>query len=1017
MFRRVAGHLAGGGDNDPNNITFWAERFFNTMSRLDFLPNSPTLMNAGRVPALSLSACFVLPVEDSMQSIFAAVSNAALVHQAGGGTGFSFSQLRPEGDVVGSTGGVASGPVSFMQVFDSATETVRQGGTRRGANMGVMCVDHPDIMKFIRAKGNGKSFSNFNFSVALTDAFMQAVEAGASYDLINPRNGERWGSLNAREVFDEIAELAWAIGDPGVIFIDKINASNPTPKLGNIDSTNPCVTGDTPILTDLGYIPIGPLVGQQVTIWNGFEWSSVIIEETGQNQPIVEVELNDGVVLKCTPYHKWITNKRGRIEAKDLNPKDGLAKCRFPVIKGTEDADVDMYTQGFFAGDGSAESNRDRHSIWLYGEKKALLPYLSFEHSNECDRDRIFLKLWPSHLPYGKTWIPGPSLVVDARLRWLAGLIDSDGTVNSGTIYNVSVWSVDKGFLLRVKLMLNTLGVSGAVYPGKPQGAKNMPDGKGGTKAYQTQTSYRLILGLGTMQRLRMMGMKLHRVKEAFGLPVTDKYGTRVNEVRDGGVADKVYCFTESKRHSGVMSGAYVAQCGEQPLLAYESCNLGSINLSHYVMNEGRCPEIDWERLYETVDVAVRLLDNVIDVNTYPLDEIRDMTMQTRKIGLGVMGFADMLLRLEIPYNSEKAVELGASLMKGIDARALEASRDIAGQRGAFPACADSIYAKVYPIRNATRTTIAPTGTLSIIAGCSSGIEPLFALSFKRRIMDDDEFLEVNPIFEQVAKDQGFHSDELMAKIAEVGSVAGMDEVPEDVQRIFVTAHDIEYRWHLAMQAAFQTNTNNAVSKTINLRHDCTVEDVQRIYRESWGMGCKGVTIYRDGSKENQVLSFGGREESEVPRSVQGFEPRVRPRETQGFTRCVNTGCGHLYVTVNHDVVGMCEIFSSLGLSGGCGMAQLEAITRLVSLALRSRVSPAAVAKSLSGIRCPNQGWDEGIPVLSCPDALSKAMESDIEEKVAKHLLITGVCPDCRNTLYHEEGCNVCKQCGYSKCG
>ena len=692
MFRRVAAYLASK-EEDP---AIWENAFYEMMAKLEFLPNSPTLMNAGRFPAMGLSGCFVLPVGDSMDSIFHAVGAAAMVHKSGGGTGFSFSNIRPAGDTVGSTGGVASGPVSFMGVFDAATETVKQGSNRRGANMGVMSVDHPDILTFIRAKNDGKSFSNFNLSVAVTDAFMDAVMTDTTYPLVNPRNGEIQGYMNAKFVYDEICKAAWSHGDPGVLFIDKINNANTTPSLGRIASTNPC---------------------------------------------------------------------------------------------------------------------------------------------------------------------------------------------------------------------------------------------------------------------------------------------------------------------------------GELPLLPYESCNLGSINLAKFVKSDKRKKtldpnsQIDWTNLEATIRTSVRFLDNVIEGNSFPFDEIWEATLKTRKIGLGVMGFADMLLLLGVPYNSQSAVEVGSTVMAFVNKIAASQSNVLAEERGVFPAYGDSTCTEA--LRNAARTTIAPTGTLSIIAGCSSGIEPLFALSYKRRIMDNEEFVEVHPIFEKVARSQGFYSKELMSKVAETGSVFGMDEVPSDIQKLFVTAHDVDYKWHLQMQAAFQRHTDNAVSKTINLRHDCSVQDIKTIYWDAWNMNCKGVTVYRDGSKEGQVLSFG----PELKQTPAGFEPRHRPRETQGTTKKVTTGCGDLYITVNYDDVGMCEIFSTLGSSGSCSMAQLEAITRLVSLALRSGIAPAAIVKSLAGIRCSSPGWNSGGQVLSCPDGMSKVIESELTTHVRKRSTIGGVCPECRNTLVHEEGCDVCKNCGYSRCG
>ncbi len=651
------------------------------------------------------------------------LANGFVSHNSGGGTGFSFSRLRPANDVVKSTAGVSSGPISFMEVFNAATETIKQGGTRRGANMGILRVDHPDIIEFITAKRDSTKLTNFNISVALTDRFMKALEDDGDYELLNPRSKQPVRKLKARKVFEMIVNMAWRNGEPGIIFLDRINRDNPTPKVGEIESTNPC---------------------------------------------------------------------------------------------------------------------------------------------------------------------------------------------------------------------------------------------------------------------------------------------------------------------------------GEQPLLPYESCNLGSVNLAKMLtVRDGRLA-LDWNRLGETVRWSVRFLDDVIDVNKYPLKQIEEMTRANRKIGLGVMGFADMLLRLGIPYDTDEALRLGAEIMKFIDGEGRKASAALAEERGSFPNFPESTLAKrLSGIRNATVTTIAPTGTISIISGVSSGIEPVFAVAYVRNVMDRDILPEVNPIFAEFARDRGFYSDELMKEIATKGSIRDLKMIPEDIRRLFVTALDIAPEWHIRMQAAFQDHTDNAVSKTVNFPREATPKDVETVYMLAYELGCKGVTVYRYGSREDQVLSVGEVQARERTEEEEGEQvprlPRARPYVTRGSTQRLETGCGHLYVTINEDEKGLCEVFTQMGKSGGCTASQAEAIGRLISLALRSGIEPEAIVKQLKGIRCPSPLWQPGGMVLSCSDAVSKALERYTKDRAATKPAaetVAGVppevgpgkqnyadkgdvcpeCPECGSMVEYVEGCVVCRTCGFSKC-
>ena len=737
LFRRVANAVAEGDRHfDPKaDVVATAAEFYEMMTNLDFLPNSPTLMNAGR-PLGQLSACFVLPVADSMEDIFDAIKNAALIHKSGGGTGFSFSRLRPKGSTVNSTGGVASGPISFMKVFNAATEAVKQGGTRRGANMGILRVDHPDIMDFITCKNDTSEITNFNISVGITEAFMEAVSADGMYDLVDPATGRVVGQLKAREVFDTIVTSAWQTGEPGIIFLDRLNRDNAVPSQGEIESTNPC---------------------------------------------------------------------------------------------------------------------------------------------------------------------------------------------------------------------------------------------------------------------------------------------------------------------------------GEQPLLPYESCNLGSINLVNHITKTVAGWVLDRAKLEKTIRTAVHFLDNVIEVNQYPLPEIDKMTRSTRKIGLGVMGFADMLLYMGIPYNSDQGVAMAREVMELVNTIGHEESQALAQVRGAFPLFGESTYRSGKPIRNATVTTIAPTGTLSIIAGVSSGVEPVFAYAYIRNVMDNTHLIETNQILKDKLVEAGIYSGELMKQIVEQGSLAHVDGIPEEIKRVFVCAHDVSPIWHVKMQAAFQEYTDNAVSKTVNFPNSATKAEVAEVYRLAYTLGCKGTTIYRDGSRNEQVLNIGkvndgkepapaptGRvcEECQIPQEAYGhIQPRPRPAVTTGFTEKVRIGCGNLYITVNYDENGICEVFTNTGRAGGCP-SQSEATARLVSVGIRSGMDPKEIIQQLKGIRCPSCLRQSGVPVTSCPDAIAKSLEKVLkvsqgnretvpapisattkaapiprpgmtpaEAKLAKF------CPECGAKLEHEGGCVTCRDCGYSKCG
>ncbi|MBZ4665371.1 ribonucleotide reductase N-terminal alpha domain-containing protein [Mahella sp.] len=1082
MFRRVAHHVAQADSiyDSKVDVSKTEQEFYDIMTELEFLPNSPTLMNAGR-PLGQLSACFVLPIEDSMEGIFDSVKNAALIHKSGGGTGFSFSRLRPKGATVRSTGGVASGPVSFMKVFNAATEAVKQGGTRRGANMGILRVDHPDILEFIQCKKDNSDITNFNISVGITERFMEAVERDEEYDLIDPHTGKTTQRLRARQVFDLIVDMAWHNGEPGIVFLDRINKDNAVPALGEIESTNPCITGDSWVVTSNGPAQVWDILGQEENlalngVFNKSDKKGFF--KTGVKN-VIKLSTDRGYELTLTKDHLVRTASnvtRFKIDeewkaAGELKPGDRiiLSNNRGLVWEGKG-----SYNEGFLLGlligDGTLKKEGGIICVWGSDEEAQTLmkaaedAAYTLPHRGDfngfqtiiSDRQENRMRLASLRDLAGEYGIlPGDKKVncsiektsYNFHKGFLKGLFDSDGTVVGTQKKGISVrlWQKDIECLKTAQRMLHRLGIASTIYVDrKEQSMKSMPDGKGGHREYTVQSGHELIISQDNLfQFAETIGFssseKQKRLKEGL-----DNYKRSLN--RERFYAEVTECFEMGEQevfdvqvpaiNAFDANGIYIHNCGEQPLLPYESCNLGSINLLSVVqpVDAGKW-EINYAKLARIVDTAVHFLDNVIDVNLYPLPEIEKMTKSTRKIGLGVMGWADMLFRLGVPYNSDEAIELGTKLMKFICDRARQQSVELAEQRGTFPAYEQSIWNdKGLRVRNATVTTIAPTGSISIIAGVSSGIEPLFAISFVRNVMDNTQLPEVHPIFEEVAKQRGFYNAELMRQIARQGSIRHIDGIPEDIKKVFVTAHDISPEYHIRMQAAFQHYTDNAVSKTVNFPNSATQEDVRQAYILAYKLGCKGVTIYRDGSREAQVLNIGDKDKADADAMAQPeltIIPRPRPEITRGITEKVRIGCGNLYITVNYDDQGICEVFTNLGKAGGCP-SQSEATSRLVSLALRSGIDVKALVDQLKGIRCHTTIRQRGLKVLSCPDAIARTIEKvmkiqsdeqqnhfDTADDIEKQDDNEGgaVCPECGGELEHESGCVMCPSCGYSKCG
>jgi len=889
LFMRVATAVARADKRYGKNPKNAEKTFFSMMAKLEFLPNSPTLFNAG-TPMGQLSACFVLPIEDSLESIFTTLKHMALIEQTGGGVGFTFTKLRPRGDIVKSTKGVASGPVSFMRVYNIATEVIKAGGKRRGAMMGILRIDHPDIVEFITAKNIPGILDNFNISVAVSDEFMSAVKRNADYKLINPRTGKPVRKLNARKIWRLIAENAWRTGDPGAIFIDEINRHNPTPSIGRIESTNPCLTEDCWITTSEGPRQIKELLSESIKIiLNNEEFLAQPFFKTG-NKKTFRLITKEGFEIEATENHLFLkvskltryTEKTEWTELKNLKSGDKL-KLSYNLKKwngkGTEE---EGYLLGLLIGDGHITKEKARICIWLKdtgseGMKSAVekaifkltgnkKPWFKIKEYFVCSKAIIKHIAKRFSITYKKKEVTDEieKASYPFYVGFLRGFFDCDGSVQGNQKKGISIRLTQTNLnnLKRIQRMLLRLGIFSRIYQNRKKTEwKLMPNGKGGKKLYKTKPVHELVISNENLilfdkiigfnhtkkkQRLKSL-LKLYKRrlnKERYIVTVSKIIPQKRKEVFDTIVSDV---------HAFEANGFIVHNCGEQPLLPYESCNLGSINLTKFVSNG----KIDWEKLRITVRNAVHFLDNVIDVNKFPLKQIKEMTLANRKIGLGIMGWAEMLIMLGIKYDSQKALQLAEKLMKFISTTAREKSIELAEERGSFPNFDKSIWADRYKaLRNATCTTIAPTGSISIIAGCSSGIEPLFAISFMREVLGGKRLFEVNPLFERIAKKRGFYSADLLDKIAKTGSLQNIAKIPKDVKQLFRTAFDIAPEWHVRMQAAFQRYTDNAVSKTINLPTKATIDDVQKAYELAYKLKCKGITVYRYGSKPKQVLYF-----------------------------------------------------------------------------------------------------------------------------------------------------------------
>jgi len=872
---RVANAIA---TQEPEDTrTTLTQDFYDVMYNLDFLPNSPCLMNAGTNIG-QLAACFVLPVDDSIDGIFDAIHNGAKIHHSGGGTGYSFSSLRPKNSKVKSTQGVASGPVSFMKVFDSATETIKQGGKRRGANMGVLRIDHPDIYEFIRAKTTEGVLKNFNLSVAITDKFMQAYYAADLFDLVDPHTNQIVDQVDAKDLFDQIIKLAYNNGEPGILFIDEANRANSTPQLGDFSSTNPCFVGSTivAVADDRNGVSIKELseLGETFPVYSAreslyhqkFHWETeiknAIAFKTG-TRPVVKVTISDGSSFRCTEDHLLALLDGGYITAGESIDK---------IIRR-----FNSYTD--------LEEN-------------------GYRYINSKTNDSLGT--------------------------------EPDYTPSEITITN---------------------------------------------KEYGTT----------------VVSIKSDGVEDVYDLNVEDNHNFYI------------ITSTEDDKYLNC-SGVLVHNCGEQWLLPMESCNLGSINLGNFV--DFDTSETDWERLKKVVHLATVFLDNVIDCNNFPIPEIGEMTLKTRKIGLGIMGLHDYLIMKKLPYASEEGREESAKVMQFVHDQSLYKSQELAKIRGPFPAYDSSV--NFYPPRrNAALTSVQPTGTISMIADCGSGVEPHFLIVTEKHVMDGDKLLISNKLFEKIGKREKFFTPELLEKIKNTSTVVGHSEIPEHWQDIFKTAQDISTEDHIKMQGILQRNgVDSSISKTINLPNSATLEDVQNAYLLGYAEKCKGLTVYRDGSRKEQVLN-------KMSTPAPSEDPSISLKyDKEELSEVLPGMCFQLADRDNHSMnITICfdesekvkEVFA--WFDRGSNRDYKDKTTmwtttcRLISAALRYGMPLQDIIDQLD----KSTGH-----MADLPSQLSKLFKSFLSQTKLGYSV---TCPDCKQgQMVFEEGCSKCHECGYSKC-
>ncbi len=1208
MFRRVARAVAEPDADYGYDVQSTEDSFYGLLTQLRFFPNSPTFTGAG-TPLGQLAACFVLPISDDLgkqsDGIFQTLRDAALIQQTGGGNGFSFSRLRPKGDKVASSAGVATGPVGFLRVYDTAFGEVAQGGSRRGANMGVLRVDHPDIEEFISCKAQEGQITNFNISVGITDAFMHAVEEDADFPLVNPRDGTVWRTVKARQLFDKMVTFAHHNGEPGALFLDAANRSNPVPHLYTLEATNPCFAGNTRVATDHGFLTMAELHALQKPLRvttderAAPEWAQGYVVRTAspvtltrRNAPVMTLRTQYGYTVTATPDHRFLTPDRGYVPLCDLRPGDllliqsnegawsqdyqlpnldyvheklavlghggdhasGRTKTRYD-FRELYAATPTLWSydlglvMGWLVGDGWLSPTSNSPVGFTFGVEEdgycgldIVHPILQrwFGPGDMHERDNV-RQLTYGRLPYeffaslGVLASPATEKRVPASIwrapreavrGFLSGLFSADGSVQINEAKRdctVRLASSSYGLLQDVQLLLANFGIVSRIYQRRPLTRRLMPDGKGGNKDYVSAPQYELVIGKANRVRFAELIGFAHALKQArllqniAGLErnaYRERYVDRVLTIEAAGQED-VFDLTEPTTSSFVANGFVVHNCGEQWLGPYENCCLGSINLAQHITEDGR---VDWEKLRISTVVATRFLDNVVDANKYvpAVPQLREAALRARRIGLGIMGLGDMMYALGVRYGSEEGQEFAAQVMEFIRYHCMLTSIELAKERGPFPAIKGSIYdpddlkwrpptpltpyrrdwgrppldwqtvvagIKQHGIRNAAQTTVAPTGTIGTVAGCEGyGCEPVFALAYTRTVKDGDKDLKLtytSPLFEKALIAAGLDEttrQRISEHVSVTGSCQDVPEVPEEIRRVFVVAQDITAEEHVRMQAAIQAFVDNSISKTINFPSTATVEDVAKAYQLAWKLGCKGLTVYVTGSRQEVVLETKAtaqakgtsaqaekaaeaegakttaKEQPEVarPAVIEAQPPlyaskRPRPSALPGYTYRKETPLGTAFITVNVNGDNQpFEVFMNVGKAGSDVQAVSEALGRLISLVLRlpSPLDPVErlkqVIDQLAGIGGGRALGFGASRVRSLPDAVAQVLREHLnshyntereprEEEPAVHTdqlplpiidrPIGDLCPDCGQAAFvPTEGCRKCYVCGYSEC-